>query len=219
LKTVDGKNISSTGFEFYIRENSISMIPVSPDSEPELTSFPDYHYSRNQSVDHSGRDNNLPPDYPAPTYVYTGSGVSDGYIFFTPTVRLTAQYEKYLTIWDNYGTPIFYKKVNKTVTDFKVLDEGILTYAVNGLQNPALDCYYLMDINYDIYDSVRAGKWILTRMFISSGGAGIITRSRMPHGTLTSPATGSIMCMPMQSKLILMGTSWFRSGISMRSPK
>ncbi len=37
-------------------------------------------------------------------------------------------------------------------------DEGILTYAVNGMQNPELDCYYLMDSNYDIFDSVRAGN-------------------------------------------------------------
>lgn len=159
LRTTDGKNITSTGFHFQTREHNIPLATDSPGSEYEFSLVhDDQQLSRSRSTEYSGRDNNLPPDYPAPTYVFTGDGASEGYIFFTPTVRLTSQYEKYLTIWDNYGVPIFYKKVNKTVTDFKVLGDSILTYAVNGLQNPALDCYYLMDGNYDIFDSVRAGN-------------------------------------------------------------
>ncbi len=123
-----------------------------------LISIPAFPQNRpgGQMIYH--RENNLPPDYPAPAYTYTGTGAAPGYIFYTPAVRLTPQWEKYITIWDNYGTPVYYRRVNKNVTDFKVLEDGTLTFAVNGLQNPGLNCYYLMDSHYDIYDSIRAGN-------------------------------------------------------------
>jgi len=148
LKTIEGKSISSLGFDFHIREKNVPPQPMElMDEEP----------APERQISNSGRENNLPPEYPAPTYVYTGPGAAEGYIFFTPTVRLTPQYDKYITIWDNYGTPIFYQKATKTVTDFRVLTDGILTYAVNGLQNTEDNCYYLLDSNYDLIDSVKAG--------------------------------------------------------------
>jgi hypothetical protein len=146
-----------------LKFNYICPVPGSGLINPEQvillkTGLPPDTFSRNSRPVNHQRENNLPPDYPAPTSVFSTPAAADGYIFFTPTVRLTPQYQKYLTIWDNYGTPVYYKKVDKTVTDFKVLDDGILAFAVNGFQNPELDCYYLMDSNYDIYDSVRAGN-------------------------------------------------------------
>jgi SAM-dependent methyltransferase len=156
LRTAEGKNISSLNFDFFIKEKQISPIPMALTSNGESDPpVPADRQGENRVM--SSRDNNLPPEYPAPTYVYTGPNAAPGYIFFTPTVRLTPQFDKYITIWDNYGTPIFYRKATKTVTDFRVLANGILTYAVNGMQNPENNCYYLMDSNYDVYDSVRAG--------------------------------------------------------------
>ncbi len=159
LRTCLGKNIKPEAFSFFVREQKVARIygPGVLPGEPTAET----HSGLKKSSQSSGeRENNLPPDYPAPAVMFTSSGAAPGCIFFTPTVRLTPQFQKYITIWDNYGTPLFYQKVSKTVTDFKVLDpaDGILTYAVNGLQNPEQDCYYLMDSNYDIFDSVRAGN-------------------------------------------------------------
>lgn len=158
LATHDGRMVGSTIFEFTIKthaglfhekaETCCHHHPAPGATKPVPVN----------GTTGGARSNNLPPDYPAPTYVFTGDGVAEGYIFFTPNVRLTPQYNEYISIWDNYGTPLFYQKISKNITDFKVLDDGILTYAINGLQNPELDCYYLMNSNYEVYDSVRAGN-------------------------------------------------------------
>jgi len=156
LKTEEGKNIGSTWFDFYIRQDQAVRHQefISPENPP----YPETSSYKNILPENRQRENNLPPDYPAPVNVYTTPDAEDGYIFYTPTVRLTPQFEKYLTIWDNYGTPVYYQKVSKTVTDFKVLDDELLAYAVNAFAYPENNCYYLMDGNYTLIDSVKAGN-------------------------------------------------------------
>ena len=158
LKSTDGLNISDIHFNFTVREQP----QVHRQPEPACCAYTGCKPSPvdnkvNRSVPNI-TNNHLPFDYPAPTSVFMGNGIAEGYLFFTPSTRLAPQFNEYLSIWDNYGTPVFYQKINEPITDFKVLDDGVLTYAVNGRQNQERDCYYLMDSNYDIYDSVRAGN-------------------------------------------------------------
>ncbi|MBW6479353.1 MAG: aryl-sulfate sulfotransferase [Bacteroidales bacterium] len=158
LKSMEGENISEIYFSFTTREQPQKKRQPEPGCCAAIGFTPLPVDKGVHRLVANMTDNNLPSDYPAPTSVYMGNGIADSYIFFTPSTRLTPQYNEYLSIWDNYGTPVFYQKINEPITDFKVLDEGILTFAVNGRQNQERDCYYLMDSNYDIYDSVRAGN-------------------------------------------------------------
>lgn len=158
LRTKEGTDVSSISFDFFIRDKEDHLMPLDlgldkGNKEAGAISI----NSPEEKLPVSTRENNLPPRYPAPTYVYTSAGAAEGAIFFTPAVRLTPQYDQYLTIWDNYGTPVYYNKMNINVTDFQVIDDGVLAYSVNGLSNPAQNCYYLMNGNYDLMDSIRAG--------------------------------------------------------------
>jgi hypothetical protein len=158
LETIDGKKIRSIGFEFVIREQFLlPLLDQYYQQQEEDMPLPQPGRS-GQAGEYAGRDNNLPPDYPAPVSVYTAEGVYDAYTFFTPSVRMAPQYSDYLTIWDNYGIPIYYQKRDYTVFDFKVIDDGILAYAKGANQSAALKRYYLMDSKYTIIDSVLAGN-------------------------------------------------------------
>jgi len=158
LKTTDGKSISSLFFEFTIREtNLLPLLTKFYEEEEDAVAAPP-SVPTEKKTEHSGRDNNLPPDYPAPVSVYLTSGVASGYTFFTPAVRMAPQYSDYLIIWDNHGVPIYYEKKDFTVFDFKVIDDGILAYAKGANQNASEKRYYLMNSQYTIIDSVLAGN-------------------------------------------------------------
>ena len=158
LETLEGKAIRSIFFEFVIRENHLLPLLNNYYQHQEQETPETKPFRSSQAGKYAGRDNNLPADYPAPTSVYTTSGVADGYTFVTPSVRMTPQYSDYLTIWDNHGIPIYYQKKDYTVFDFKVLDDGMLTFAKGANQSAALKRYYLMDTKYQITDSVLAGN-------------------------------------------------------------
>jgi len=157
LTTFEGKEIASVHFEFDIKESIVLPLASYPENLEEMT-VGQAENKAGEKATYIGRDNNLPEDYPAPASVYTGEGVSDGYTFATPSVRMAPQYGEYLTIWDNYGIPVYYQKKDYTVFDLKVVDDGILAFAKGANQNAALKRYYFMDATYTIIDSVLAGN-------------------------------------------------------------
>jgi hypothetical protein len=53
-----------------------------------------------------------------------------------------------LIIADNYGTPVFYRKMNSLNFDFKKQSTGVLSYYESGL-------FYVMDGSYNIIDSLH----------------------------------------------------------------
>ncbi|MCF8349918.1 MAG: hypothetical protein K9H15_02025, partial [Bacteroidales bacterium] len=101
-------------------------------------------------------DNNLPPDYPAPIIVQ-GVPTDDMYIFFTPTPR-NFSYKLYLTIWDKYGTPVFYKKMNGKTMNFYRLPNGKLTYGSTSNNSVAAQKYYIMNNSFELIDSITMGN-------------------------------------------------------------
>jgi len=91
---------------------------------------------------------NLPDDFPEINLnVYNNP--SDGYIFagvyggdFFPNAT------PYLTILDNWGTPVFYRKMDARIYDFKLQENGYLSYFKWPIQ-------YILDSLYRIIDTIK----------------------------------------------------------------
>ena len=68
-----------------------------------------------------------------PKFEYIESnGPAEGY-FFMGSKGLTANNAShYITIIDNYGTPVFFRKMNKATSSFRLLDDGRIAY-LNGV--------------------------------------------------------------------------------------
>ncbi len=106
----------------------------------------------------SQKDNNLPPDYPAPT-VYSYGDHDHEYIFINVRCRNSSQpWKRYLTILDAYGTPIYYDKSVKNRSNFSLLSNGMLSYCLNTSPNSQQEKYYIMDSSYIVVDSVNTGN-------------------------------------------------------------
>jgi len=129
--------------EFYhLQEQEIEIKQIiEPGNQPGSFQFP---------------GNNLPPDYPAPV-IEQGVPTDDMYIFFTPTPR-NFSYKPYLTIWDKYGTPIFYKKMSGKTMNFYRLSNGKLTYGSTYNNSVAAQKYYLMNNSFVLIDSITMGN-------------------------------------------------------------
>jgi hypothetical protein len=91
LKSTDGLNISDIHFNFTVREQP----QVHRQPEPACCAYTGCKPSPvdnkvNRSVPNI-TNNHLPFDYPAPTGVFMGNGIAEGYLFFTPSTRLVIQ--------------------------------------------------------------------------------------------------------------------------------
>ncbi len=103
-------------------------------------------------------DNNLPPDYPAPS-VYSYGEHDDEYLFINMGCwNAGLPWKNYITILDSYGTPIYYDKSEVNRNNFHVMPNGRLTYAKNYLGNNSDEKYYIMDSAYVLIDSVNTGN-------------------------------------------------------------
>ena len=89
----------------------------------------------------------LPADFPE-IIVDSLNNPSPGYIFLTPFSVNSANSPNYLVITDNYGVPVFYKRMfDWRAINFDVESTGELAY-YNRTK------YYLMDSSYNIIDSI-----------------------------------------------------------------
>jgi hypothetical protein len=87
----------------------------------------------------------LPEDFPE-AFIDSINNPAPGNIFYTP-FTFPGWLSSYLIITDNYGIPIFYRKVDYLTFDFKKLDNGNLAYYDTGIGK-----YYIMDSSYKIID-------------------------------------------------------------------
>jgi len=97
----------------------------------------------------------LPDDFPK-VFIDSINNPTPGYIFYAP-FGITNYSPTYLIIMDNYGIPVFYRKMNATVFDFKKLNDSTLAYFRLGVNQ-----YYLMNNSYDIIDSVSVQNGYVT---------------------------------------------------------
>ena len=89
----------------------------------------------------------LPDDFP--NLVVSNNNPSDGYIFFSPFSFLSVL-PSYLIITDNWGMPVFYKKIGGRALDFKKQPDGDLTFYY-----PPSHSFKIMNRSYEIIDSLK----------------------------------------------------------------
>jgi hypothetical protein len=98
----------------------------------------------------------LPADFP-PATVTISNNPSPGKIFLTNFNLFPGIYETYIMIFNNDGSPFYYKRMNGPCTDFKKISNGNLVYF--HLSN---NKYYEIDTNYNVIDSFYTGNGYTT---------------------------------------------------------
>jgi len=93
----------------------------------------------------------IPFNFPA-IEVTINTTPSTGKIFCSNISPLSSNVP-YLMILDSYGKPIFYRKMNGNCTDFKVQNNGMLTYFTTSTRK-----FYAMDSSYAVTDSFYCGN-------------------------------------------------------------
>lgn len=94
---------------------------------------------------------NLPDDFTPISVEIFQEPVEDDYFFFAymRAWNIYPDLTPYLIIADNYGTPVFYKKFDDDVMDFKLQPNGYLSYHDDGLKK-----HFLMDSTYTVTDTI-----------------------------------------------------------------
>lgn len=89
----------------------------------------------------------LPADFPLYTIDYDHP--SEGYMFFAPW-SYPSFLPSYLIITDNFGMPVFYRKISHIAFDFQKQINNTLTYH-DGIMNK----YYVLNDKYELTDSLE----------------------------------------------------------------
>ena len=87
----------------------------------------------------------LPSDLPLPT-ITTLKNPADGYIF--AVVPYWGTGGSYLVMYNNQGRPVFFKNIPPTSTDFKLQENGLLTYFDAGSRK-----FFALDSTFAVIDS------------------------------------------------------------------
>ena len=113
----------------------------------------------------------LPVDFPNFT-INTCDTSDSSYVFFTSYVGTSQASDNYLIIISSYGNPIYFKKVkSKLVTDFKVFDDGFLSYIKtnpNNFQKKVI----IMNSSYEEIDSITTTNYMMDShesVYLSNG--------------------------------------------------
>ncbi len=156
----DGSQSDGFSFKFDIR-NEKAPIPHNHwncESNPYKNTTTKKHQQRYERDRGDLNDNNLPPDYPVPTVNIYSPDLDDDEIFINLSNRLNPLLGKYITIWDKYGTPVFYRKTPRSYMNFHPLHDGTLTYCPSFSSQPYRQKYYLMDSSFVVFDSLSMGN-------------------------------------------------------------
>ena len=97
------------------------------------------------------QQDSLPDDFP-PIVVDSINNPAPGFIFSSP-FDYFSNTPGYIIITDNYGIPVFYRKMNAPIYDFKKINDSTLVY----YSWPK--AYYMMNNSYEIIDSFRVNGY------------------------------------------------------------
>jgi hypothetical protein len=100
-------------------------------------------------------DDSLPPDFPvlaSTVYEPTSPGA-----LFLSNISFGPPNDPYLLIVDNFGTPIFFRRMPGNCFDFKMQPNGLMTYF-----DGTVDHFFAMDASYTIVDSFATGNGYIT---------------------------------------------------------
>ena len=160
LKTNNGFSISATNISFTIKpiDNLPLLVEYYQREASHTNASPSNMGSSSPREITSGGDNNLPQNYPAPEMInYEES--DNGYLFYTLSPRAGApQFSNYLSINDEYGTPLFFRETESNTLYFHAMEDGKLAYARNEQGNPEQERFFFMDSSYVVLDSVKTGN-------------------------------------------------------------
>ncbi|RPI69959.1 MAG: T9SS C-terminal target domain-containing protein, partial [Ignavibacteriales bacterium] len=148
-KTIYAEKIPSLHFSFEISYSELNK-PLTPETYLKRI-LPEAGYNKNNSyplnmLNSIKADTLLPDDFPE-LIINTFNNPSKGYFFIAPFLGAVLV-QSYLIILDNYGNPVYYKKITgEFAVDFKRQENGLLTYYHN-------DKFYVMDSSYAVIDSL-----------------------------------------------------------------
>ena len=162
LKTTSGKIIPELQYSFETSKVNLNKIIKSdPEKYLKLTN-PSFNINNNsffqsnttssQRKTYTVQKDNLPSDFPLIS-VDSINSPTPGYIFLAPYSLNNPNSTNYLIITDNYGVPVFYKKMsNERTLNFVKQESGVLTYFNQGK-------YYVMDSMYNVIDSLSINSY------------------------------------------------------------
>ena len=161
LETISGEKIPMLQFSFETSKVNLNKeIKSNPEKYYRLlnTDFGIANTRYSQKINslqpgfiqknYSVEKDSLPGDFPKIT-VSSIHNPAPGKIFFSPFDTETDTLF-YLIITDNYGIPVFYKKMNHDTYNFAKQPTGVLTYFETGPNQ-----YYVMDSSYNVIDSLH----------------------------------------------------------------
>jgi hypothetical protein len=139
------------GYVFYIKDKR--------DSKSENSSFVQelmkrYNFTA-PPIPFIGNTDSLPVDFPMPTVTVSNSS-APGKIFLT-NFSFIPNFGTYLMIFNNDGSPFFYRKIQGACTDLKKISNGNLVYC-DGIKYK----YYELDTSYNVVDSFYTGNGYTT---------------------------------------------------------
>ena len=95
------------------------------------------------------QQDSLPDDFPQ-IVVDSVDNPTPGFIFSSP-FDYSSNTPGYIIITDNYGIPVFYRKMDAPIYDFKKVNDSTLVYFRFGWPT----AYYMLNNSYEIIDSFR----------------------------------------------------------------
>jgi len=162
LKTILGKQIPYLQYTFETSKIDLNAKLKSNPQKYLKLFFPDLYSKKNISnlentdtqkgitrKSYTIQKDSLPEDFPIAT-IDTFNNPTPGYIFYAP-FSFPSFLPNYLIIADNYGIPIFYRKIPiGNNFDFKKQTTGVLTYF-----NTEYNQFYVMDSSYNLIDTLQ----------------------------------------------------------------
>ncbi len=97
-------------------------------------------------------NDNLPEDFTTINVEHFSSELNDQYFFFAfmSAWNIFPGTTPYLVITDNYGTPVYFKRFEGDVMDFKVQPNGYLSYYENDAR-----AHFVMDHNFEVIEQIE----------------------------------------------------------------
>lgn len=159
IKTLNGYIINGITFHFIIKlADNMPLLKEYYRMQAEEANSTPHIPANSQYANNSVRDNNLPEDYPSPDMI-NYSETDKRHLFYTLSPRAGApQFSNYLSINDEFGTPLFFRKTQSNTLYFHVMENGQLAYSKNEQGNPENERYFFMDSSYVVLDSIKTGN-------------------------------------------------------------
>lgn len=188
IKTLYGKSMKPESYSF-------SITPLEKPIEFDLVKRMGLDITSDDLQTTKSEQNNteldgIPSDFPDVT-VDTINNPSPGNIFLT-TFGNNDTVGYYISMVDNYGNPVKYKKIGPYPTyDFKVLPNGLLSYAdLESFGAGGRYCKFkILDTSFTVVDSFQCGNGYLTDnhdfQLLSNGHALVFSYDAQPYDMST----------------------------------